>query len=146
MVPIHCVSPRRVTVRGGLGVKRQVLYLVVVVVAAVVAIVIVARMFYYELIVSLILNALCPQIWAAFPRRKRAAIARRYPSFFSSCMRCFRVSIPPAARPTLLRQMDMGSLTCVHIWVRVVYTYDGGSCRHKQVFTRVDSELGRRDG
>ena len=33
---------------------------------------------------------------------------------------CFRVSIPPAARPTLLRRMDMGSLTCAQIWVRAV--------------------------
>ena len=30
------------------------------------------------------------------------------------------VTIPPAVRPTLLRQMDMGSLTCAHIWVRAV--------------------------
>ena len=41
------------------------------------------------------------------------------------CVQCFRVSIPPAVRPTLLRQMDMGSLTCAQIWVRAVHTKGG---------------------
>ena len=31
-------------------------------------------------------------------------------------------AIPPAARPTLIRPMDTGSLTCAHIWVRAVHT------------------------
>ena len=35
------------------------------------------------------------------------------------------VTIPPAVRPTLLRQMDMGSLTCAHIWMPC-RTHEGG--------------------
>ena len=55
-----------------------------------------------------------------FPRGNRAAIVRRHlASFFLLCVKCFRVSIPPAGRLALLRQMDMGSLTCAHIWVSV---------------------------
>ena len=53
------------------------------------------------------------------------------------CVQCFRVSVPPAVRPTLLRQMDMGSLTCEQIWVRPVHTKR--EVRHKHVCTRVDS-------
>ena len=37
--------------------------------------------------------------------------------FFPPSVQSFRVSIPPGVRPTLLRQMDMGSLTCVQMWV-----------------------------
>ena len=48
------------------------------------------------------------------------------------------VSIPPAVRPTLLRQMDRGSLTCAQIWVRAI-THEAGSM-YKQVCTRVNSE------
>ena len=40
--------------------------------------------------------------------------------FFSPCD-----SIPPAVRPTLLQQMDMGSLTCAHILVRAIHTKGG---------------------
>ena len=50
---------------------------------------------------------------------------QHYPafSFCFSCVQRFRVSIPAAVRPTLLRQlMDMGSLTCSPIWVLVVFT------------------------
>ena len=51
----------------------------------------------------------------------RTALPRCF--FWSLCMQCFRVSIPPAVRPFFfLRQMDMGSLTCAQIWVRVVHT------------------------
>ena len=32
------------------------------------------------------------------------------------------MTVQPAVRPTLLRQMDMGSLTYAHIWVRAVHT------------------------
>ena len=32
------------------------------------------------------------------------------------------VSMSPAARRTLLREMDIGSLTCVHIWMHAVHT------------------------
>ena len=57
---------------------------------------------------------------------KPAAIARRYPPFFSfSCVQCLNVSIPPAVRPNLLRQMDLGSLTCAQSWVRAVHTKGG---------------------
>ena len=56
-----------------------------------------------------------PEIWAAF-----------------SCMQCFHIFIPPAVRPTLLRQMDMGSLTDAQIWVLAVHTKGGGAgVRHK---------------
>ena len=34
-------------------------------------------------------------------------------------MQCFHISIPLAVRPTLLRQIDMGSLTCAQMCVRV---------------------------
>ena len=30
-------------------------------------------------------------------------------------------NIPPATRPTLLRQIDMGSFTCAQIWVRAIH-------------------------
>ena len=53
----------------------------------------------------------------------------RFSSRKASCNRVvlfltyyFRVTIPPALRPTLLRQMDVGSFTCAHIWLRVVCT------------------------
>ena len=34
------------------------------------------------------------------------------------------MTLPPAVRLTLLRQMNMRSLTCVLIWVRAVYTQE----------------------
>ena len=64
------------------------------------------------------------EIRATFPLWKWAAIVRRHQASFS-CVQCFRVSIPPDARHTLLRQMDMGSLTCAQIWVRAVHTKGG---------------------
>ena len=42
-------------------------------------------------------------------------------------MQYFCVTIPPAVRPTLLRQMDMGSLTCAQTWVRAVHTKGVGA-------------------
>ena len=46
-----------------------------------------------------------------FPGGKRAAIIRCYPAFLPPpCVQCFCVSISLAVRPTLLRQMDTGSL------------------------------------
>ena len=64
------------------------------------------------------------------------------PRFFSfSCMQYFCVSIPPAVRPTVIRQMDMGSLTCAHMWVRAVYTRKGGGSGTK----KSAQELTRRD-
>ena len=51
-----------------------------------------------------------------------------------------RFHTPPAVRPTLLRQMDMGPLTCAHIWVCAVSLYTRMGVRHKQVCTRVDLE------
>ena len=35
----------------------------------------------------------------------------------------FCVTIPPAVRPSLERQMDMGSLKCAQIWVRAIHTH-----------------------
>ena len=35
------------------------------------------------------------------------------------------VTVPPAVRRTLLRQMDMGSFTCAQIWVRAIRTKGG---------------------
>ena len=75
------------------------------------------------------------------PPGKAGSHSTALPSFFLllfSCVQCFRVSIPPAVRPTLLRQMDMGSLTCAQICLRAVHMK--GLVRHKQVCTRVDSE------
>ena len=77
-----------------------------------------------------------------FPRGKPAATESRYTAllnYYSVCSIFFSVTIPPAVRPTLLRQMDMGSITCAH---------NLGACRaherevmHKQVCTkRVGSE------
>ena len=37
----------------------------------------------------------------------------------------FRVSIPPPVMPTLLRLMDMGSLTCAQMWVPAAHTKRG---------------------
>ena len=56
------------------------------------------------------------------------SIARRYPAYFS-CVQCFRVSKPPAMMPTLLRQMDMGSLTCAQIWVRIILHTKGSQAQ-----------------
>ena len=65
--------------------------------------------------------------------RKASSDSTALPSlgFIPPCMQGFRVSIPPDVRPTLLRQMDMGSLTYTQIWVRAVHTK--GGVRHKQV-------------
>ena len=59
------------------------------------------------------------------PAGKASGHSAALPSSFSSYVQCFHVSIPPAARTILLRQMDMGSLTCAHIWVRAVHTKGG---------------------
>ena len=66
----------------------------------------------------------CTGNLSCIPWRKRAAIVWRYP-FFSSCVQCFCVSIPLAVRPTLLQQMDIGSLTCAQTWVRAVHMKRG---------------------
>ena len=42
--------------------------------------------------------------------------------FYLECAVFLCVTTPPAEGPTLLRQMNMGSLTCAYIWVRVVHT------------------------
>ena len=58
-------------------------------------------------------------------RKIRAAFPGETQIFFllSPCpvYRVFRVSIPPEAYYTLLRQLDMGYLTCTHIWTRAVH-------------------------
>ena len=53
---------------------------------------------------------------------------------------CDHTSIPPAVRPPLLRQMDIGSLTCAQISVLAVHTNGGGSGTNKSA-----QELSRRD-
>ena len=58
------------------------------------------------------------------------------PSFFSSCEQRFRVSIPPAVMPTILRQMDLGYLTCAQMWMRTVHTKGGQA--QTNLRTRVD--------
>ena len=60
-----------------------------------------------------------------------------------SCVQCFRVSIPPAVVPTLLRHVDMRSLTCAQLKFGCV-PYTEREVRHKQVCTRVDSEGQKR--
>ena len=47
--------------------------------------------------------------------------------FFVPAVQCFHVSIPLAVRPTLLRQMDMGSLTCLGACPK----HEGGSGTNK---------------
>ena len=56
-------------------------------------------------------------------------------------MQYFRVSIPPAVRPSLLRQMDVGSVTCAQIRVRAVHTMWGGQAQSN----KSAKELTRRD-
>ena len=63
------------------------------------------------------------------------------PSFFSSSPMCsvFMFPFHQAVRPTLLRPIDIESLTCAHTFgVRVPYTRRG--VRRKPICTRVDSE------
>ena len=57
---------------------------------------------------------------AALPGgRGEAYIIRRSPAFLSSCAQCFRVSIAPAVKRTLLRQMDMIIIIIIIITVFV---------------------------
>ena len=63
----------------------------------------------------------CTRNLGCFPRGNRAGVVRHCPIVFPEWS-FFRVFIPPAAEPTLLRQMHMGCLTCAQIWVRVVHT------------------------
>ena len=82
----------------------------------------------------------CTANLGCFPPGKTSSHSTVLPSFlfFFSCVQGFRVSIPPAMRPTLLQQMDMGCLTCAQIWVHCLTRE--WAVRHKQVCTRVDSE------
>ena len=66
------------------------------------------------------------------PTKKGAAIIWHYPAFFFLSP-VSSLIIPSAVRPTLLRQMDIGSLTCAQIRVRAVHTKEGHvqRCRHK---------------
>ena len=48
-------------------------------------------------------------------------------SYWSSVCSIFVWVIPPAVRPTLLRQMGMGSLTCAQFWARAVRMKGGSS-------------------
>ena len=69
--------------------------------------------------------------------RKASSHSTALPSFFFYCVQYFLVSTPPAVQPSLLRRMDVGSLTCAQMLVRVEHTK---GVRHKQDCTRVDSE------
>ena len=79
-----------------------------------------------------------PEIGAAFPRESEQPqygptqlclcfLCAALVGGFFSCVRCFGVFIPPAVRPTLLRQIDMEYLTCAQIWVRAVHSKGGGA-------------------
>ena len=72
-----------------------------------------------------------------------ASLQSRLPnlnSFLAYCMQYFCcVTVPPAVRPTLLRQMDRGSLTCAQI-LGACHTHEVGSGTKKSA-----QELTRRD-
>ena len=79
------------------------------------------------------------ELRAAFPGGKRAAIVRLYPDIFFLCA-CSVFVFPYHRLWGLLfklRQIGMGYLTCVHIWVRAVHSDqkggggEGGGVRHK---------------
>ena len=73
---------------------------------------------------------------------KTSSHSTALPSFFSSCVQCFCVSIPLVVRPTILQHMVMGSVFLrAQKFGSVPYTQRG--VRHKQVCTRVDSERRR---
>ena len=77
----------------------------------------------------------------SFPQGKRAAIVQHYQGFFAPHPRaqCFRVSVPQAVRPTLLQQMDVGSLSlmCAQIWVGTVHMKGGqAQTSHKSWLVR----------
>ena len=62
------------------------------------------------------------------PRAKRAATLQRYLAEFPlSCVHCFLLSIPSAVRPTLLRQMNMGSVTCAQRGDQAQHNLLGGT-------------------
>ena len=50
--------------------------------------------------------------------------------FLFPCVQCSCVYIQPAVMPTLLRQIDIGSLMCAHMWGCAVHT-KGGSGTNK---------------
>ena len=60
----------------------------------------------------------------SFLRGKWAAIVRHYPAFDKYCCPVCNVFVFPYHRlwGLLLRQMDMGSLTCAQVWVGAVHT------------------------
>ena len=75
-----------------------------------------------------------------FPWGKRGAAIDDYGAtqlFVFPCEQCFRVCTLLAVRPTLLWQMDMGSLMCTNIWTHAAHPK---GVRRKQVCTQVDSE------
>ena len=78
---------------------------------------------------------------ARFSQGKLATTESSYPDISLCCMQhVLYDDIPPAVRCTLSQQVDMGSLTCAHIWVRAVYTHEGGSDTNTSA-----QELTRRD-
>ena len=78
------------------------------------------------------------EIRVTFPEESQLRQSRATQPELTWCMQYFCVTIPPAVRPTLLRQMDMGSLTCAQNWVLAVHTKGGpGACKQA---TELDSE------
>ena len=63
------------------------------------------------------------KIWAAFaPGGKASNHSTTLTGVLFPCVQRFPVFMLPTVRPrpALLRQMDMGYLTCAHIWVRAL--------------------------
>ena len=89
----------------------------------------------------------CMENLGCFPwQKQQTAMVRFYPAFFFffivSSVQCFCVSILPVVRCTLLRQMDMGCLTCAQIWVCAVHT-KGGQAQtslHKGWHRRIEKQ------
>ena len=73
----------------------------------------------------------CTGNWGCNPRGKRAALGRCYPALiFPMCS----VFVSPYQRlrgPLVYDKWIMGSVTCAHIWVRAVCTYEDGSGTNK---------------
>ena len=56
-------------------------------------------------------------------------------------MQCFRVSVPPAVGPTLLRQVDMGFLTSAQFGACRIHKSGPGTYKSAQELTRRDKKL-----
>ena len=60
------------------------------------------------------------------------------PTFFPPCVKCFPVSITLVVRPTLLRQLDMGFLTCKDLSACHTHVRGSGTSKSEQEMTRRD--------